>query len=231
MTTRKDSTQLWASIDAKIRSAEALVSHLPTDAFTAELYGMSSKYGRHLMNNLLSDNEYSYLEIGTFAGSMLISALYGNLPRKHWGIDDWSDKYWPDGVSAGKSEPEFFKNVQQYLNIVPNFFEVDCFAINPLDPPYNIKDVDVYFYDGAHREIDGYNAIMHYFDSLSDQFILLVDDWNVIHQRMGTERAINELILAKKLEVHYERTLPSLSNGGDPWWNGLYIAVGEKQTN
>ena len=85
-----------------------------------------------------------------------------------------------------------------------------------------IQDVNVYFYDGEHEEIDQYQAITHYYDSLCDEFIYIVDDTNYPPVLRGTFRAIQE----KDLKIKWHRTLFATHNGDySNYWNGMYVAV------
>jgi hypothetical protein len=51
--------------------------------------GYSGKKTRHFYNNLLSIEDARYLEIGTWKGSTLYSAMYGNKAQITY-IDNWS---------------------------------------------------------------------------------------------------------------------------------------------
>lgn len=178
--------------------------------------GMSSRKVRHLLNNLITNND-RYLEIGTWMGSTLISALYKNNPQYYIAIDNWSE--W-DGPKN-----DFFNNCQKYLNYMPNFLEKNCFDLG--EEKNNIKDITIYFYDGGHSETDQYRAITYYYECLADNFIILVDDYNSPPVPIGTQNAINDLKIKKKCEIE----LPADYNGDtNKWWNGLYLAYCEKTT-
>ena len=132
-------------------------------------------------------------------------------------VEKW--KLGSEGIKDG-----LFSNFNNILGYSPNIIEEDCFSFNPLDK--GLKDINVYFYDGEHEEIDQYLAITHYYDSLADNFILIVDDTNYPPVLQGTFRAIAD----KKLKINYHRTLFATHNGdGTNFWNGLYIAVLSKQ--
>lgn len=181
------------------------------------LDGMSSVKCRHLLNNLGSLENINYLEVGSWKGSTAISTLYQNNISDYTIIENW--KICDDDI-----QKSLFNNFQNILGHAPNIIEEDCFSFNPLDR--GIKDVNVYFYDGEHEEIDQYLAIAHYYDSLADNFILIVDDTNYPPVLQGTFRAIAE----KNLKIQYHRTLFATHNGdGQNFWNGLYVAVLSKQ--
>lgn len=175
------------------------------------IYGMSSPKGRHLLNNLCSLSNINFLEIGSYEGSTSVSALYGN-DIKYTIIDNFK---------LGIEHKEKLKsNFINYLGYSPNLIDADCFSINPID--MGIKNINVYFYDGEHEEIDQYQAITHYYDSLCDEFIYIVDDTNYPPVLLGTFKAIQD----KNLKIKWHRTLFATHNGDHSnYWNGMYVAV------
>jgi hypothetical protein len=212
-----------------MKTAEQLVNHTEQSIFNAVSHkskisdeiiamdGMSSVKCRHLLNNIATLDDLKYLEVGSWKGSTAVSALYSNNVKEHTIIENW--KLGSEGI-----RDELFNNFNNILGYSPNIIEEDCFSFNPLDK--NLKDIDVYFYDGEHEEIDQYLAITHYYDSLVDNFILIVDDINYPPVLQGTFRAIHD----KKLKINYHRTLFATHNGDVfNFWNGMYIAVLSKQ--
>jgi len=181
------------------------------------IHGMSSKKGRHLLNNICSLPDVNYLEVGSWKGSTAISALYQNEVANYTIVENW--KLGSEGI-----KDELFNNFNNILGYSPNIVEADCFSFNPLEK--NIKDIDVYFYDGEHEEIDQFLALTHYYDSLSDNFVFIVDDTNYPPALIGTVKAIYE----KNLKINKHWTLQATHNGdGNNFWNGMYVAVLSKQ--
>jgi hypothetical protein len=193
----------------------ALTKTTKLGGFHLGLEGMSSTYNRILMNNLVS-NEDRYLEIGVWRGSMFVSALYENDPNAAIAIDNFSQF---DG-----DQKKFLHNceiggVKRCLLIT-----ADCFNL-PEEDKEHVHDINVYFYDGDHREEDQRKALTYYIDKLADVFIFIVDDWNHEPARTGTRLGISDVGLI----IHKEWELPAKYNGDvDGWWNGLYVAVCEK---
>ena len=212
---------LTEKLKQAIKNGELEISKLSPDILLLE--GMSSPKVRHFLNNIIDQNS-RYLEIGTWKGSTFISALYNNNPEYHVGIDNWQQFN-----SSNSVMKEFFDNCNRFLGYAPNFIQTDCFNISPID--FKIENINVYFYDGAHQELDQYNAVAHYYSSLANEFILIVDDYNDDFVVSGTKRAIYEL----KLIVKYEQILPAkrINASGNPfeWWNGLYVAHLQKDNN
>ena len=187
-----------------------------TDEIQA-LPGMSSTKGRHLLNNLGSLPGINYLEVGSWKGSTAVSALYQNKVAKYTIVENW--KLGSEGI-----KDELFNNFNNILGYSPNIVEADCFSFNPLEK--DIKDIDIYFYDGEHEEIDQYQALTHYYDSLADNFIFIVDDTNYPPALVGTIKAIAD----KNLKINKHWTLFATHNGDtNNFWNGMYVAVLSKQ--
>lgn len=179
--------------------------------------GQSSPKVRHLLNQLCTLDQASYLEIGCWKGSTWVSALYGNEKSvaAAIAIDNW----------MYASQNDFKANCDKFLKRLPYLcISADCFAIKP---EVHIKrGVNVYFYDGAHGPLDQERAFTHYNEVFEKVFIAIVDDYNVRGVQKGTQSAIEKL----GYTVHYAEILPAAFNGDTlQWWNGLYVAVLEKK--
>lgn len=184
-----------------------------------QLEGMSSRENRILLNELVKDGD-KYLEIGVHKGSTFVSALYGNQVTRAVAIDNFSQfgdrnalKTWFD-QSCGESE------IKNYT-----LLERDCFNLFPEDKEL-IRDTNVYFYDGDHREEDQRNAFVYYYEFLAKEFIIIIDDYNHGPVQSGTKGGI-DFCRSVGATVHKEWILNS-SVGGKGWHNALYIAVIEK---
>lgn len=196
-----------------INNAEKLTSKLNENILKID--GMSSHRIRHFLNNLLSEfDNVNYLEIGCWKGSTLISSCYNNNIKKCIAIDNWSQ--------FGGPENEFKDNIKK--NLINNnieFYNIDCFKFDI----NNIKDnIDIYFYDGGHDEIEQYKAFIHYNNKLNNNFIAIVDDWNYEKVKNGTRRAFSDL----KYNIIHEWELTGNTtkiNDASTWWNGLYVAL------
>lgn len=214
-------SNLIAHVKQSIASAEQLNSKLTADILN--ISGMSSPKVRHFLNNLCSLPDARYLEIGVWRGSTFISALYGNIKtiNKAIAIDQWKDLNVP---GLGNQKQFFLANTAKFIPSQSfKLCEQDSFAIIPKDICQD--SINIYFYDGDHRESSQYQAFMHYNIILAQRFIAIVDDWNHPSVKAGTRRAFKDL----KYKVLFEAELPSNYNGDiDNWWNGLYVAVIEK---
>jgi hypothetical protein len=197
-------------------NAENENSKITNDILNIE--GFSGSKTKHFYNNLLRLNDARYLEIGTWKGSTVCAAMYGNKANIVC-IDNWSE----------------FGNFYQELEIKINEYkgentvaiiEQDSWTVNvSLLPKFNI-----YMYDGNHSEECHYRALPYYYNCLDDTFIFIVDDWNWSRVRRGTKNAIQNL----NLKVLYEKEIittfdDSAANDKNGWWNGIYISVLQKQ--
>jgi hypothetical protein len=207
-----------------VDNANAGVSKLPREVL--DLEGMSSNRIRHLLNNIISlqGNSARYLEVGVWKGSTTISALYNNTLEYHTCIDNFTQFNGP--------RIEFQKNCRTHLSYENrvNFLDCDCFEINPAD--FNIKDINTYLYDGEHSAASQYRGITHYYESLANEFILIVDDFNWEEVQRGTRDAIRDKNIKVQYEVHlpaYPVTTqgqwgPEIAGDKINWWNGYYVA-------
>ena len=183
-----------------------------------KLEGMTGTKTRHFYNNLLSSiNDPVYLEIGTWKGSSLCSAMYKNKATVIC-IDNWSEFSGP--------KQEFLDNFEKYKGENnASFIEQDCFKVDINTLP----KCNVYLYDGGHSEEDHYKALMYYYPCLADESVFLVDDWNWQQVRDGTYRAIKDLNVDYKLIEIRTSNDNSTTHMSDGWWNGIGIFILNKK--
>ena len=109
-----------------------------------------------------------------------------------------------------------------------SFYDMDCYSpkASMLLESGDLNGVNVYFFDGCHCEEAQFRALTFYERILADEFILVVDDWNVDTTRSGTMMAAYSLGLKLKKAWH----LKARFNGDtEHYWNGMLVAVFEKQ--
>ena len=210
-----------------------------TEASSAILgmFGMSGRKWRHFLNNVASIENVRYAEVGAHTGSTLCSALYKNTKIKMIStLDNWSQfsdentkMKLSQNVSATASVSGFSKT--QFENNI-KLFEGDfnTFDFKTLEP------IDVYFFDGPHKEEDQYQGLIRAYDSLADVSIILVDDWNWGGPKRGTNKALKDL----ELTVHHRCEIFTYPESYDPktgainrfqnsdWHNGVAIFVVSK---
>jgi hypothetical protein len=182
--------------------------------------GMSGTKTRHFYNNLLNTEDARYLEIGTWKGSSVCSAMCGNKANVIC-IDNWSE--------FGGPKSEFLVNFEKFKGENnATFIENDCYKVDvSVLPKFNI-----YMYDGNHTNEGHYNALLHYYSCLDDVFIFIVDDWNWKDVRDGTINSIKNLNLKvlyeKEVRLTWDNSHTPEPKARDTWWNGIYVAILQK---
>jgi hypothetical protein len=208
-----------ALLETAFQNAENCVSKITSDIIAME--GMTGINTRHFYNNLLNTDDARYLEIGTWKGSSVCSAMCGNAAKVIC-IDNWSE--------FGCPRDEFLANFEKFKgNNQASFIESDCYEVDVSRlPKFNI-----YMYDGNHTNESHYKALLHYYNCLDDLFIFIVDDWNWKGVRDGTYDSIRKL----NLQVLYEREIKTTNDDTHPiwgspeqkrWHNGIYTAILQK---
>lgn len=182
--------------------------------------GMTSIKKQKLLNIAFSclDVNESYLEVGTYLGKSLISAVLGNPERKVYACDNFSQ------FSPSNSFERLQNNLRKYkLDKSIIFFNADFIEV--LNRDKISVPVGLYFYDGAHDENSQYLAVKKIEDLLADEAVVIIDDWRFAedsrsYAKVGTEKAIAES--PNEWKVLYE--LPARYNGDRAmWWNGICV--------
>jgi hypothetical protein len=260
--TNEDITNLKNNIDVSIQRSECGISRLnsflmPTGdgeqvPFASGTYGwagMSSTKGRHMFNNVCralgSIKKVKYLEIGTWAGSTLLSTLFGNGDKMECAtaIDNFSQFQENHAVRQsleggliqlfGESGLKKQENGDMISNLGDfrfNFFESHCFELDKkrLSDKYNF-----YFFDGPHSYEDTKKGFTYYNDVLEDYFVVLIDDWNRDYVKKAWEDVSEEL----KYTIHHEWNLYGAGgiednpNHKEDWWDGYYVAIVSKENS
>ena len=188
-----------------------------------KMEGMSGKKTRHFYNNLCSLDNIRYLEIGTWKGSSLCSAMYNN-SMTCVAIDNWSE--------FGGPKADFSENFHKYRGSNnAKFMEKDCWDVDVS----TIGRFNVYMYDGNHNHDSHYKALNHYLPCLDDVFIYLVDDWNWPWVRDPTLEAIrdNNIDIVYQKEIlaeHDDNYVTPLSGPDSDWHNGISIFILKKSS-
>jgi hypothetical protein len=132
-------------IDCSINEAQQNI--LPQEIVKME--GMTGTFTRNFYNQIVKNTPSPvYLEIGTWKGSSVCSAMYNNRATVVC-IDNWSEFNGPKN--------EFLQNFEKYKGENnASFIEQDCFKVDISTlPKFNI-----YMYDGGHSEQDHFNALV-----------------------------------------------------------------------
>jgi hypothetical protein len=198
---------------------DALIRRGKLPAGVLDINGMSGRKYRFFINNLIERVENPrYLEVGSWAGSTLCAAVAGNRVRAT-AVDDWSQ--------FGGPAAEFFANVSQFCGkearisvLTSDFRQASVDRLGPFN---------VYLFDGPHSYQDQYDGLAWAIDSLDEEFVFIVDDWNWARVRNGTVAAMADLRLTPVWQAQVRTTLDE--SHGRPagkesdWHNGYFIAV------
>tara|TARA_B100001059_G_scaffold91872_1_gene90831 strand:- start:867 stop:1493 length:627 start_codon:yes stop_codon:yes gene_type:complete len=181
-----------------------------------KLEGMTGKKTRHFYNNICSMENARYLEVGSYKGSSICSAMCNN-NMTCLAIDNWSE--------FGNNRDEFLNNFNKFKgNNNASFIEKDCWDVDVS----TIGKFNIYMYDGNHTQDSHYKALNHYLPCLDNEFIYLVDDWNEEEVRNGTFQSIKD----NNCIVKYQKEINTGATGGwgvpYEWWNGIAIFVLKK---
>lgn len=206
-------------VESALRTADKYYSKCTGDILRME--GMSGKKTRHFYNNVCSLDDCRYMEIGTWRGSTLCSALYGNT-MKSVAIDNWS--YDPNDRTI------FLKNLSKYScgNQV-KVIEKDSWNVteSDIDDKFNI-----YLYDGDHQRSSQCKALTHYITHMDDVFIYIVDDWNDLRVRQGTYDGIQQtnsaILYQRAIFTTNDNSHPKIHGENSDWHNGISIFVLQK---
>ena len=196
-------------------NAEKGISKIDTEI--KKIDGMTGIKTRHFYNNLLTLENSKYLEIGTWKGSSVCSAMCGN-SSKILCIDDWSE--------FGGPKEEFLINFEKYKGENEAIYiESDCFSIDV----NSIGKFNIYMYDGNHTYESHYKSLTYFIDSMEDEFILIVDDWNWEQVRLATNNSIKDLSLttlwSKEIRLNDNN---ETTHDKDGWWNGIAVFLLKK---
>jgi hypothetical protein len=201
-----------------LHNAESAISKINYEILNME--GMTGVYTRHFYNNLLDLENARYLEVGTWKGSSVCSAMYRNKATVVC-IDNWSQFSGPKNEFLHNFEK--FKGENNATFIESESFSVDVSCL----PKFNI-----YMYDGDHSYESQYKALEYYLNCLDDVFIFVVDDWNWQSVRNGTKDAIKNLNLKilyeKEIRLTLDESHTPMDIARNTWWNGIYITILQK---
>lgn len=181
--------------------------------------GMTSPRKQCLLNiayGLLAEDE-AYLEVGTYHGKSLISAMLNNPSRATYACDNFSE-FDVNCFNITKDNLLLYG----FQNRV-TFFDMDFHNIYTASRlPCKLG---VYFYDGAHDYQSQFDAIQLVEPFLADEALVIVDDWRFALDSGSYARAATLDAIEKsphKWKIIYE--LNARFNGDkELWWNGVGV--------
>jgi hypothetical protein len=205
---------------------DALSRNTDLEDWILNMDGLSGRKYRILINQLIKRiKDPRYLEIGSWLGSTACSASFKNKIVMTC-IDNWSENFLPK-INPKK---EFMKNIKDSLtsNSEFNMINKDFRKVD-----FNeLKNFNIYFYDGSHTYNDHYDAVKLVLPAMSKKFIMIIDDWNWNQVREATLNAIKD----KKLKVIAQLEIKTTNDGSSSiivsqnsdWHQGCIFFVIEK---
>lgn len=186
---------------------------------TLSMEGMSGRKYRYFINNLIANVAGArYLEVGSWSGSTLCSAIEGN-DVTATAIDNWSLFGGPMNL--------FYQNLARCasattrVSVLNNDFrKVDYRGLGRFN---------VYLFDGPHEYQDQYDGLAYALEALENEFVFIVDDWNWEPVRQGTLSAIADLgltvVWAAEVRTTDDNSHPQVQRQHSDWHNGYYISI------
>jgi hypothetical protein len=185
--------------------------------------GMSGRKYRCFINNLVEQLPAPrYLEIGSWAGSTLCSAIFGNKVDAV-AIDNWSQ--------FGGPSDKFFAHLSKFKGTARvSFLEQDFRAVDYTGLGGTLGPFNVYLFDGPHTFKDQYDGVVITQPALVTPYVQIVDDWNWPNVRKGTLKAIADLGLRIEFMAQIRTSLddqhaPPPNGQNSDWHNGYCISV------
>jgi hypothetical protein len=216
-------------VDLAIRSIDAAVDNKSNfNPKGYDVLGLSSNKVRHLLNNLCQERGTVYVDAGSYMGSTVFAALYGNSAVKAYAIDDFQDEVVkPKRKDLHKPYEDITNPVDEFIKNAEKWMNTDCsigFSVKPIqavefNPKYPPR---VIFYDAA-NDHDMIPNLEHIHKHADKDYILVVDDANFEGVMDKTKE------FTKDKNIIWERTiLTETSEDANDFWNGVHLAVIEK---
>jgi len=183
--------------------------------------GLTSVRVQTLLNNL-AQGVSTYMEVGTAMGATFCAVLKDN-PLTATAIDNWKQDIQPmtmttQALPANRIDT-FMRNVNMYKGAsTVNIIDSDALTLNVV--PW-LNSVQMWFYDGPHDRETTRQAVEHYWDTFTQEAILVFDDANWQPVVDGAREGIKSM----SGHIGYEKLMLNDTEDAAAWWNGLYIAV------
>lgn len=190
--------------------------------------GMLGKGARNLLNLLADYEGCRYMQVGTWKGACLYSALYKNNLDYAFACDDFSQYSAGFGTTVeqdGKIVTKMNLDMDVMLQFMRpeshgetlefEFYNGDCFGM-PLDKVE--KPINMYFYDGNHRLGDHFLSLYYFYPVLAKDFIFICDDWQESEVQDGTMAAIESCnYIINEQHIHENLFIAHVSK--DAWFS------------
>jgi hypothetical protein len=189
--------------------------------------GMSGRKYRSFINNLVERFPAPrYLEVGSWAGSTLCSAIHGN-DVEAVAIDNWSQFGGP--CDSFLRHLSLFKGAARVSFLEKDFREIDYAHLGSCFGRFNI-----YLFDGPHSFDDQYDGLVVAQPALEQVYVQIVDDWNWADVRNGTMKAITDrglnIDFMCEIRTTFDNSHAQPSRQESDWHNGYFIGVLSRQS-
>ncbi len=220
---KADNGVLVAEVEAAL-TASVLRTDIDSSEGIYSIDGMSGKKYRYFINSLVrAVDDARYLEVGSWAGSTLCSAVHGNAVHAV-AIDNWSE--------FGGPKDAFLANVGRFATPESKVFFIES-DFRQVDYR-QLGRFNIFLFDGPHEEQDQYDGLALGCACMDRRFVFIVDDWNWERVRAGTMAAIRKCGLNPLFTAEIRTTLdnshPPHAFRHSDWHNGYFIAVLEQST-
>ena len=215
--------------EASTTSSGKVVGDTTPSLETVVRKGWSGQKFQMFMNSIGSISGTTYLEVGIYNGSSLISILDGN-NIKAVAIDIWDVN---DPIASAMKE-----DVTSFVHTMYNhsagsdvhILHTDCWTVTPRKVKQLLggASVNVYFYDAGHTVSDHFLSFAHFYSAMDDTFIFIVDDWNWPVVRKGTYEAMAmyPIEIVSQIEITTLQSPSTLNKGmSNSWHNGMMAFV------
>ena len=177
-----------------------------------EVPGLARENNLALLNlaaGLLPEGE-SYVEIGTFRGTSLVSAMLGN-DGDFVAVDDFSFR---DGTRE-----QLEANLRRFDLEPPTILAGAAFELIP-GGALDGKRAGVYYYDNGHEYEQQLEALRMIEPHLADRALVLVDDTDWERVSSATRAWLDE-----QPRANLVLEIAGGERGNDAWWKGMW-AIG-----
>ncbi len=187
-----------------------------------DVEGLSSQRLQNLLTQI-GDISSKYLEVGSYLGASGAAVLRSSSVEEAAFVDHWKDQVQPANgdVLPSNNKQKFIENIRKYkADRTLKVFDCDMLSVDKTE----LKDIDFFFYDGAHDFQSTSDAIRYYASSLANEAIIMIDDANWEGVVDGAEDGIQKA----GLEILFKKIWLNSQESKEQWWNGFFIAVVKK---
>ena len=217
--------RLKAHVINAVYKADNKTSKAKPKRINTEIKGFSSTRIRHLLNNLCSLENCNYLDVGSYRGSTVISAVWDN-DATGYAVDTFnfdmlsSETTFHPQVKKALEDLLTVFNIQNKVNIIVK----DIAKINKKD--LNEQLMDVVYYDSSLNAKDIQSAVKNILPNTKIYSILVFANT----QNSEALAVFEKAIIANLATIHYSLELKSRVIGdSNTWWNGVKIFVVERK--